>query len=216
MTHEVAPDGSPVAVYLSLPPGEAAEVIVAAVRRGATILELGSGPGRLTHPLVGLGHRVTAVDDSPEMLTHIEGAEAVLADVFTLDLGRTFDAVVAASHFINHPDPARRRSLLDVCRRHVAAGGAVLLERYDPEWSAQPADAEAQVGGMHIATEIVGRTGAGWSAQVTYALDGHRWVQDFTFVHVSEEMLQAEAAGSSLRFEGWRDERRRWALLAPV
>jgi len=35
--------------------------------RGA-ILELGAGVGRITHPLLELSYRVTAVDNSPEML----------------------------------------------------------------------------------------------------------------------------------------------------
>ncbi len=42
---------------------------------GASILELGCGAGRVTHPLVALGHPVVAVDESPEMLAHVRGAE---------------------------------------------------------------------------------------------------------------------------------------------
>ncbi|MGB8360123.1 MAG: hypothetical protein WCE80_01845, partial [Acidimicrobiia bacterium] len=33
-----------------------------------SILELGSGPGRITHPLVAMGHAVVAVDDSRQAL----------------------------------------------------------------------------------------------------------------------------------------------------
>ena len=40
----------------------------AAVPPGASILELGCGTGRILWPLAALGHPVTGVDDSPEML----------------------------------------------------------------------------------------------------------------------------------------------------
>ncbi|WP_206784385.1 bifunctional 2-polyprenyl-6-hydroxyphenol methylase/3-demethylubiquinol 3-O-methyltransferase UbiG [Amycolatopsis sp. MtRt-6] len=80
---EVTADGSPVDVYLLLPPN-------------ASILELGSGAGRVTHPLLDLGHEVVAVDDSASMLAHVR-AETVCARIGNLDLGRTFDAVLLGS-----------------------------------------------------------------------------------------------------------------------
>ena len=44
---------------------------------------------------------MTAVDNSPAMLEHVAGAETVLTDIAALDLGRCFDVVVLASHFVN-------------------------------------------------------------------------------------------------------------------
>lgn len=49
-----------------------------------------------------LGHPVTAVDQSAAMLAQVQGAETMLADIGTLDLGRTFPAVLLASQLINH------------------------------------------------------------------------------------------------------------------
>ncbi|WP_410587592.1 hypothetical protein [Amycolatopsis sp. lyj-23] len=49
---EVTADGSPVDVYRLLPPDGEAEIVYAAVPPGASILELGSGAGRVTHPLL--------------------------------------------------------------------------------------------------------------------------------------------------------------------
>jgi SAM-dependent methyltransferase len=86
---EVAPDGSPVEIYRRLPPGGEAELIHGAVGRHASILELGCGAGRVTHELVRLGHWVTAVDESAEMLAHVRGAEVVETVIEELDLGRT-------------------------------------------------------------------------------------------------------------------------------
>lgn len=73
----ITPDGSPVEFYTLLPPGEEAEIIGGAVPAGGSILELGSGVGRVTHPLVAAGFQVVAVDESAEMLTHVRGAQTV-------------------------------------------------------------------------------------------------------------------------------------------
>jgi 2-polyprenyl-3-methyl-5-hydroxy-6-metoxy-1,4-benzoquinol methylase len=98
----VAPDGSPVLVYLALPGHEDAAVIHAAVPAGAAILELGCGVGRVTRRLAQLGHRVTGVDNSVEMLAHVDdaaGTETVLADIAILDLApRRWPVVVMASN----------------------------------------------------------------------------------------------------------------------
>ena len=75
---EIAADGSPVELYTALPenPGAAA-LIHAAVLAGASILELGAGTGRVTHPLPALGHPVVAADGSAATPTRIPGAETV-------------------------------------------------------------------------------------------------------------------------------------------
>jgi len=62
---------------------------------------VGCGTGRITHPLVALGHPVVAVDESPEMLAHVRDAEKVCARIEHLALGRRFDVVLLASHLIN-------------------------------------------------------------------------------------------------------------------
>src|SRR4051794_5275566 len=57
----IAPDGSPVPLYLALPGDDEAAVIASAAPAGATVLELGCGAGRVTRPLVARGFRVTGV-----------------------------------------------------------------------------------------------------------------------------------------------------------
>ncbi|MGX1482605.1 cyclopropane fatty-acyl-phospholipid synthase-like methyltransferase [Streptomyces griseus] len=54
------------------------------LRPGASILELGCGAGRVTHPLVARGFEVTAVDESPGMLERVRGARTVLSPIETL------------------------------------------------------------------------------------------------------------------------------------
>jgi hypothetical protein len=45
----VAPDGSPVELYLRLTPRGEAEIVGGVIEAGAEILELGCGVGRVTH-----------------------------------------------------------------------------------------------------------------------------------------------------------------------
>lgn len=125
----ITPDGCAVDVYALLPAGREPEVIHGAIPAGASILELGSGAGRVTNPLVALGHPVVALDESAEMLAHVRGAETVCAGIEGLDLGRRFDAVVLGSHLVNTPDEGQRREFLAACARHVAADGVVLVEQ---------------------------------------------------------------------------------------
>ncbi|MED7820571.1 class I SAM-dependent methyltransferase, partial [Streptomyces chiangmaiensis] len=70
----ITPDGCAVELYSRLPIGGEPDIIAAAVPAGAHILELGSGVGRMTHPLLERGFSVTAVDESREMLERVRGA----------------------------------------------------------------------------------------------------------------------------------------------
>ena len=93
----ITPDGCAVDFYARMTAMGEPAIVHDAIGPGASILELGCGTGRITHPLTGLGHPVVAVDESPEMLAHVRGAETVCARIEDLDLGRRFDAVLLAS-----------------------------------------------------------------------------------------------------------------------
>jgi SAM-dependent methyltransferase len=112
------------------PTGEP-EIVHAAVPAGGSILELGAGAGRVTHPLVALGHPVVAVDESAEMLAHIRGAETVQAEIQDLDLGRRFDVVLLASFLVNTDDRDLQRRFLQACSRHLRDDGCLLVQRRD-------------------------------------------------------------------------------------
>jgi SAM-dependent methyltransferase len=127
-------DGSPVELYRLLKPLGEPELIQVALSPGSSILELGCGVGRITHPLLQMGFNVVAVDNSPDMLEFVEGAEKVAADIETLNLEREFDAVLLMSHFVNVPDASLRESLLATCRRHLAPHGVAIIQRHDPNW----------------------------------------------------------------------------------
>src|SRR4051812_21088440 len=91
---DAAPDGSPVGLFARLPELGEGEVVAAVLPSGASLLELGCGAGRITRQLVRLGYRVTAVDESREMLAHVRDAETVEAPIEGLELGRRFDGVL--------------------------------------------------------------------------------------------------------------------------
>jgi SAM-dependent methyltransferase len=211
-----APDGSPVDLYRLLPGDREAAIVSAAAGPGATVLELGCGAGRVTHPLVAFGHRVTAVDESPAMLACVTGAETVLADAADLDLGRRFDAVVLASHLVDTPVADLRRRLLATCARHVAPGGVVLVERHEPGWvmSAEPSVREAH--GVVFDLHDVAHDGDRLRAVITYRFDGRSFDQPFEVVELGDDVLAADAAAAGLAVHRWLDDRRTWAVLVPA
>jgi SAM-dependent methyltransferase len=213
---DVAPDGSPVEVYRRLPPAGEAELIHAAVPAGASILELGCGPGRVTRGLVALGHPVTAVDESAEMLAHVDGAERVRASVEALDLGRTFDAVVLGSHFVNEADRGACRRLLEACARHVAPTGSVLIESYPPglDWEASVGKTRF-LGDVAITVTEASVRGRLVDAVVEYGVDGRTWTQQFTARALDEAELRGALREAGLRFDGWLDADLGWSRARP-
>ena len=212
----VTGDGSPVWAYLALPPGDAPDIIHAEVRAEGSILELGCGAGRVTRPLVAYGHSVVAVDDSPEMLEHVTGAEKIQADLYALDLDRRFDAVVAASHLIDSPDREVRLALLRVCRRHVTDDGVVIVQRHEPDWAHDPGDSDGFSGPVGLKFQLIEHRGTEFDGSVTYWLGGRVQTQTFTVGIVEDELLAREAAECGLALDGWLDQRKAWAKLSPA
>ena len=209
-----ARDGSPVGLYATLAPLGEPQLIDGAVPSGSEILELGCGAGRITHELVALGHRVTAVDNSAEMLAHVRGAATVLADIESLDLGRSFAVVVLASNFLNAPEPAELDAVLAACARHVEPRGRVLLERMPPDW--EPDEGTRTVGGVEMTLSHVVREGELVSAVMEYGANGERWTHAFSARLISDDEVDAALSRAGLERVRWIDERRAWLEARPV
>jgi SAM-dependent methyltransferase len=208
----VTPDGSPVEIYLALPGAAEAELVASALPANASILELGCGTGRITHELVDRGFRVTAVDESAEMLEHVRGAETVHASIEELGLCRTFDCVLLASHFVNAPDAD---VFLDVCARHVDANGVVLVEAYpaDLEWTV---GSVTRLGDVSIELADMELEGERVRATMAYELDGRRWLQEFEAVLLDDDELFRTLERSGLAFDRWLDRPRGWLVARPL
>jgi SAM-dependent methyltransferase len=205
-----APDGSPIELYEVLPSWGEPEIVHEAIPPSAQILELGCGAGRLTHRLLDLGHPVVAVDQSPEMLARVRGAETILADIEGLELGRTFPVVLLASHFINEADQDRRRAFLETCLRHVASDGVVIVQRLSPADDDGEPGEPTVVGPVEITLTDMVRNGSVFSAVARYRAGDRVWLQPFTSEVLDDEAVEEELAGVGLVIDRWLDEARRW------
>ena len=212
----ITPDGCAVDFYAMLPDLGEAAIVHEAAGPGASILELGSGAGRVTHPLIALGHPVVAVDESPEMLAHVRGAETVCARIQDLSLGRRFGAVLLASHLINADDETRR-IFLDACRRHVADDGCVIVQQHSPSWFEAARDSEVTRDGVIMRLRDVSRPAPDLvSATVEYVAGDRRWTQTFTTMRLDEAGLAAALAAAGLRLDRYLTEDRSWFRAVPV
>jgi SAM-dependent methyltransferase len=205
---DVAPDGSPVEVYARLPELGEGAVVGSVLPTRASVLELGCGTGRITRQLVRLGFRVTAVDESPEMLAHVRDAETIEAGIEGLELGRRFDAVVLASNLVN-AQPSQRRAFLETCRRHA---DLVLVEGLPLGWS--PEDGETALGDVVSRLQIERIDDAVVHGEVAYEAEGRIWRHSFAMhVFADDAELDAALAEAELRRERWLDAR--WFTAVP-
>jgi SAM-dependent methyltransferase len=212
----ITPDGCAVEFYARLTAMGEPAVVHDALRPGASILELGSGTGRITHPLVALGHPVVAVDESPEMLAHVRDAETVCSRIEDLALGRRFDAVLLASHLIN-ADPGTRAAFLAACRRHVADDGCVIIQQHPPQWFSAAADAQSTRDGIIFRMRDVSRPAPNLVAATVEYVDGdQRWTQTFTATRLDDTELAAVLADAGLRLDRYLTDDHGWLRVVPA
>jgi SAM-dependent methyltransferase len=208
----VAPDGSPIALYALLPEQGEGELVAQAVALGGSILELGCGTGRITRQLLRLGYRVTAVDESREMLARVEGAETICSRIEDLDLGRRFDAVLLASNLITAPAD-QRRAFLESCKRHA---DVVVIQGLALGW--HPTEGETQLGDVTSRIRIARIADGVVHGAVEYAARGSRWRHDFAMrVFTDRHELDEALAEAELRLDRWLDHQDgRWFVAVPA
>ncbi|MEU8542608.1 class I SAM-dependent methyltransferase [Streptomyces sp. NPDC048717] len=216
----ITPDGCAVDLYRRLGPGTEPEVIGSAVPAGATLLELGSGAGRVTAPLAERGFAVTAVDESAEMLEAVgeraPGVETVLSSIEDLDLSRRFDAVVLGSFLVHTADVETRRALLATCRRHVKDDGRVLIQREGADWHVDlprerhdPAGYTVRIMSAEPVEEGVN------SVHAEYVFPDARWTQTFLSRPLTHEALAGHLEAAGLAFESYLTEDGTWLAARP-
>ena len=112
----------------------------------ASVLDAGCWTGRVGRELARRGLDVVGVDIDPEMLAVAKekgtGAEWLLADLATVELDRTFDAIVMAGNVMIFLAPGSEGTVVANMARHLQPGGVLIagfqmmsgrlaIERYD-------------------------------------------------------------------------------------
>ncbi len=116
------------------------------------VLELASGAGRLTMPLLTLGRAVTALELAPGMLGALderlasaparlrERCTVVRADMSRFALGQRFGAIVLGTTSVSLLDAPGRAGLFAAVREHLAPGGRFLISTVDDALTDSGAD----------------------------------------------------------------------------
>ncbi|MFC9457473.1 class I SAM-dependent methyltransferase [Streptomyces sp. NPDC056983] len=213
----ITPDGCAVDLYARLPVEDEPDIIAAAVPAGATMLELGSGVGRMTHPLIERGFTVTAVDESAEMLERVRGARTICSPVEALDAGGTFDVVLLASFLVHAGDVAVRQGLLDTCRRHVADGGCVLIQREGPDYHTNLPRERVDPSGFTVRIVSAEPVGDGVnSVRAEYEFPDAAWTHTFLARPLTREQFEEALAQAGLKVDRYLTDDQVWVRAVPA
>ncbi|TWD84867.1 methyltransferase family protein [Kribbella amoyensis] len=210
----ITPDGSPVELYIESDAHGEDQVIHAAIPPASSILELGCGTGRITRPLLALGHRIVAVDESPDMVARIPETETVCSTIEALRLDRRFDVVLMMSFLVNVPDDEARHALLTTCAYHVRPGGTVILQQHDRESFARPRVLERDDHRLVI-DEVEHLSGDRDAATMTHTLGDRTWSQRIVVQNLTEQQLTGNLAAAGLRFVEHLSPDKTWVRATP-
>ena len=207
-----APDGCSVDVYRQVPYFGELEDFRALFHAGTPVLELGCATGRLTRRLLEWDARVTAVDNSPEMLSAVpDGASRVLSDIESLKLEGRFDVALLASNLINHAAPDIRSAFVATARRHLADHGRFLLERHDPAWlrRVEPGPL-GPLGDIAMSVEAVSRSADIVHMTLRYQIADSVWYHSSAVTPLDEGEIEALLSSYGFGSFAWSGMRKRW------
>jgi SAM-dependent methyltransferase len=196
--------------------------------RGARVLEIGAGTGRVALALAREGHRVTALERDEELLAALRARandvsiETVCADArgFTL-AQRDFDLCVVAMQTAQlFAARAERIAFMQSARKHLREGGLLALaivtalEPFDAERGDPPPQAETarRDGRLYVSHPVRVQLGAREIVierrrRILAREDGEALVderEEARLARVSETQLQHEGASAGLRAEATR------------
>ena len=95
-----------------------------------SVLDAGCGTGRVGRELARRGLDVVGIDIDPEMLdtarSKAPDVDWRLADLASVDLGRTFDVIVMAGNVMIFLEPGTEPAVVANMARHLAPGGVLI------------------------------------------------------------------------------------------
>ncbi|MFF1699077.1 class I SAM-dependent methyltransferase [Streptomyces sp. NPDC058257] len=217
----ITPDGCAVDLYARLSVGDEPDVIAGAVPAGAHILELGSGVGRVTRPLLERGFRVTAVDESAEMLEKVAALDgrvrAIQSPIEKLDLGERFEVVMLASFLVHDGDVSVRRGMLRACRSHVTDDGCVLIQREGADYHTNLPRERVDPGGYTVRIVSAEPVGDGVNeVHAEYVFPDAVWTQTFPARPLTKEQFEQALGEAGLRVDKYLTEDGVWVRAVPV
>jgi SAM-dependent methyltransferase len=145
-----------------------------------SVLDAGCGTGRVARELARRGLDVTGVDIDPAMLaTGRRKAPALgwrLGDLETIDLGRTYDAVVAAGNVMIFLTPGSEGAVLANLARHLNPGGLVIagFQLKAGRLTVEEYDAHARAAGLELVERFATWDREPWRPGGEYAVSVHR------------------------------------------
>jgi trans-aconitate methyltransferase len=103
----------------------------ALIPSSGSVLDCGCGAGEpIARYLNECGHPITGIDSSAAMVrmfqAHLPNQHALVADMRTLGLLKTFDGIVAWDSFF-HLDHGAQRNMFPIFRNHAASGAALMF-----------------------------------------------------------------------------------------
>ena len=146
----------------------------------ASVLDAGCGTGRVGRELARRGLDVVGVDLDPAMLaTARRKAPRVdwrLADLATVDLARSFDAVVMAGNVMIFLAPGSEPAVVANIARHLKPGGALIagFQIRPGELTIERYDEIAGLAGLALAERWSTWDRDTWDAGHDYAVSVHR------------------------------------------
>ena len=145
-----------------------------------SVLDAGCGTGRVGRELARRGLEVVGVDIDPEMLATAKraapGVEWLVADLATVDLERTFEAVVMAGNVMIFVAPGSEGDVLENMARHLADGGLLVagFQLQAGRLSVAQYDELAAAAGLELADRWATWDRKAWRADGDYAVSVHR------------------------------------------
>ncbi|MEV2248935.1 class I SAM-dependent methyltransferase [Streptomyces sp. NPDC050147] len=217
----IAPDGCAVELYTRLSVGDEPDVIAGAVPAGAHILELGSGAGRVTRPLLERGFRITAVDESAEMLEKVSAlvgrVRTIRSPIERLDLGERFEVVMLASFLVHNDDLAVRRGMLRACRSHVTDDGCVLIQREGADYHTNLPRERVDPGGYTVRIVSAEPLGDGVNeVRAEYVFPDAIWTQTFRARPLTKEQFEQALEEAGLRVDKYLTQDGTWVRTLPI